>query len=128
MGNLFKTAVLLAALTALLLLIGDYVGGAQGMVVAFLFALVINFGSYWFSDRIVLAMYGAQPVDEAAAPEVYRIVRRLATRSGLPMPRVYIIAEDTPNAFATGRNPAHAAVAVTQGILRILSEEELEGV
>jgi heat shock protein HtpX len=128
MGNLFKTAVLLAALTALLLLIGDYLGGAQGMVVAFLFALVINFGSYWFSDRIVLAMYGAQPVDEGAAPELYRIVRRLATRAGLPMPKVYIMPQDTPNAFATGRNPTHAAVAVTQGIMRILSEEELEGV
>jgi heat shock protein HtpX len=128
MGNLFKTAVLLAALTALLLLIGDFLGGAQGMVVAFLFALLINFGSYWFSDRIVLAMYGAQPVDEAAAPEIYRVVRTLTTRAGLPMPRVYIIPEDTPNAFATGRNPSHAAVAVTQGILRILSEDELEGV
>ena len=128
MGNMFKTAVLLAALTALLLLIGDFLGGAQGMVVAFLFALLINFGSYWFSDRIVLAMYGAQPVDEAAAPEIYRVVRTLTSRAGLPMPRVYIIPEDTPNAFATGRNPAHAAVAVTQGILRVLSEDELEGV
>jgi heat shock protein HtpX len=128
MGNMFKTAVLLAALTALLLLIGDFLGGAQGMVVAFVFALLINFGSYWFSDRIVLAMYGAQPVDEAAAPEIYRVVRTLTSRAGLPMPRVYIIPEDTPNAFATGRNPAHAAVAVTQGILRVLSEDELEGV
>jgi heat shock protein HtpX len=128
MGNLFKTAVLLAALTALLLLIGDFLGGAQGMVVAFVFALLINFGSYWFSDRIVLAMYGAQPVDEAAAPEIYRVVRTLTTRASLPMPRVYIIPEDTPNAFATGRSPSHAAVAVTQGILRVLSEDELEGV
>jgi heat shock protein HtpX len=128
MGNMFKTAVLLAALTALLLLIGDFLGGAQGMVVAFVFALLINFGSYWFSDRIVLAMYGAQPVDEAAAPEIYRVVRTLTSRAGLPMPRVYIIPEDTPNAFATGRNPTHAAVAVTQGILRVLSEDELEGV
>ncbi len=128
MGNMFKTAVLLAALTALLLLIGDFLGGAQGMVVAFVFALLINFGSYWFSDRIVLAMYGAQPVDEAAAPEIYRVVHTLTSRAGLPMPRVYIIPEDTPNAFATGRNPAHAAVAVTQGILRVLSEDELEGV
>lgn len=128
MGNMFKTAVLLAALTALLLLIGDFLGGAQGMVVAFGFALLINFGSYWFSDRIVLAMYGAQPVDEATAPEIYRVIRTLTSRAGLPMPRVYIIPEDTPNAFATGRNPAHAAVAVTQGILRVLSEDELEGV
>ncbi len=128
MGNMFKTAVLLAALTALLLLIGDFLGGAQGMAVAFFFALLINFGSYWFSDRIVLAMYGAQPVDEAAAPEIYRVIRTLTSRAGLPMPRVYIIPEDTPNAFATGRNPTHAAVAVTQGILRVLSEDELEGV
>jgi len=128
MSNLFKTAVLLAALTALLVLIGDFVGGAQGMVVAFLFALAINFASYWFSDPIVLAMYRAQPVDEAAAPEIYRIVRSLTSRAGLPMPRVYVIAEDTPNAFATGRNPEHAAVAVTEGILRVLSEDELEGV
>lgn len=128
MSNLLKTAVLLAALTALLVLIGDFLGGAQGMVVAFLFALAINFASYWFSDRIVLAMYRAQPVDEAAAPEIYRIVRRLTSRAGLPMPRVYVIAEDTPNALATGRNPEHAAVAVTEGILRVLSEDELEGV
>src|SRR6266542_2521060 len=127
MGNMLKTAVLLAALTALLVLIGDFLGGAQGMVVAFVFALLINFGSYWFSDRIVLAMYGAQPVDEAAAPEIYRVVRTLTTRAGLPMPRVYVIPEDTPNAFATGRNPSHAAVAVTQGILRILSEDEDSG-
>src|SRR5713226_8071892 len=128
MGNMFKTAVLLAALTALLLLIGDFLGGAQGMVVAFLFALLLNFGSYGFCDRIVLAMCGAQPVDEAAAPEIYRVVRTLTSRAGRRMPRVYIIPEDTPNAFATGRNPAHAAVAVTQGILRVLSEDELEGV
>src|SRR6266542_391453 len=127
MGNMLKTAVLLAALTALLVLIGDFLGGAQGMVVAFVFALLINFGSYWFSDRIVLAMYGAQPVDEAAAPEIYRVVRTLTTRAGLPMPRVYVIPEDTPNAFATGRNPSHAAVAVTQGILRILSDDEDSG-
>jgi heat shock protein HtpX len=128
MSNLLKTAVLLAALTALLVLIGDFLGGAQGMVVAFVFALAINFASYWFSDRIVLAMYRAQPVDEAAAPDLYRIVRSLTSRAGLPMPRIYVIAEDTPNAFATGRNPEHAAVAVTEGTLRVLSEDELEGV
>jgi len=128
MSNLLKTAVLLAALTALLVLIGDFLGGAQGMVVAFVFALAINFASYWFSDRIVLAMYRAQPVDEAAAPDLYRIVRTLTSRAGLPMPRVYVIAEDTPNAFATGRTPEHAAVAVTEGTLRVLSEDELEGV
>src|SRR3990167_1074943 len=128
MSNLLKTAVLLAALTALLVLIGDFLGGAEGMVGAFVFALAINFASYWFSDRIVLAMYRAQPVDEAAAPDLYRIVRSLTSRAGLPMPRVYVIAEDTPNAFATGRNPEHAAVAVTEGTLRVLSEDELEGV
>jgi heat shock protein HtpX len=98
------------------------------MVMAFVLALVMNFGSYWFSDKIVLAMYRAQPVDEAAAPGLYRIVRTLATRAGIPMPKVYIIPGEAPNAFATGRNPQHAAIAVTEGILRIMSEEELEGV
>lgn len=128
MGNFAKTAVLLAALTALLVLIGDLVGGAQGMAVFFGLALVMNFASYWFSDRIVLAMYRAQPADEAAAPELHRIVRTLATRAGLPMPRIYVIPADTPNAFATGRSPEHAAVAVTEGILRVMSSDELEGV
>lgn len=128
MGNLVKTGVLLAALTVLLVLIGGALGGEQGMVVAFALAMVMNFGSYWFSDRIVLAMYRAQPVDEAQAPGLYRIVRTLATRAGIPMPRVYLLPSDTPNAFATGRNPQHAAVAVTEGILRVMSEEELEGV
>ena len=128
MGNLVKTGVLLAALTVLLVLIGGALGGEQGMVVAFALAMVMNFGSYWFSDRIVLAMYRAQPVDEAQAPGLYRIVRTLATRAGIPMPRVYILPSEAPNAFATGRNPQHAAVAVTEGILRVLSEEELEGV
>lgn len=128
MGNLVKTGVLLAALTVLLVLIGGALGGQQGMVVAFALATVMNFGSYWFSDRIVLAMYRAQPVDEAQAPGLYRIVRTLATRAGIPMPRVYLLPTDAPNAFATGRNPQHAAVAVTEGILRVMSEEELEGV
>jgi len=128
MGNLVKTGVLLAALTVLLVLIGGALGGQQGMVVAFALAMVMNFGSYWFSDRIVLAMYRAQPVDEAQAPGLYRIVRTLATRAGIPMPRVYILPSEAPNAFATGRNPQHAAVAVTEGILRVMSEEELEGV
>ena len=128
MGNLVKTGVLLAALTVLLVLIGGALGGEQVMVVAFALAMVMNFGSYWFSDRIVLAMYRAQPVDEAQAPGLYRIVRTLATRAGIPMPRVYILPSEAPNAFATGRNPQHAAVAVTEGILRVLSEEELEGV
>jgi heat shock protein HtpX len=128
MGNLVKTGVLLAALTVLLVLIGGALGGQQGMIMAFLMAMVMNFGSYWFSDRIVLAMYRAQPVDEAQAPGLYRIIRTLATRAGIPMPRVYILPDETPNAFATGRNPQHAAVAVTEGIMRIMSEEELEGV
>ncbi len=128
MGNLVKTGVLLAALTVLLVLIGGALGGQHGMLLAFVLAMVMNFGSYWFSDRIVLSMYGAQPVDEAQAPALYRIVRTLATRAGMPMPRVYVIAQETPNAFATGRSPQHAAVAVTEGILRVMSEEELEGV
>jgi heat shock protein HtpX len=112
----------------LLVLIGGALGGQQGMILAFVMAMVMNFGSYWFSDRIVLAMYRAQPVDEAQAPGLYRIVRTLATRAGIPMPRIYILPDETPNAFATGRNPQHAAVAVTDGIMRIMSEEELEGV
>ena len=128
MGNLFKTAVLLAALTSLVVLIGQAIGGQQGMLIAFVLAIVMNFGSYWFSDRIVLAMYGAQPIEEAQAPGLYRMVRRLTTQAGIPMPRVYLIPNDTPNAFATGRNPQHAAVAVTEGIMRMLDDEELEGV
>lgn len=128
MSNMFKTALLLAILTALLVLVGGAIGGQQGMLIAFLFALAINFASYWFSDRIVLAMYGAQPIEESEAPGLYRIVRTLATRAGIPMPRVYLIPSETPNAFATGRNPQHAAVAVTEGILRLLDEAELEGV
>jgi heat shock protein HtpX len=128
MSNIFKTGLLLAVLTALLVLIGGAFGGRQGMIVAFFFAVVMNFFSYWFSDKIVLAMYQAKPVDEASAPRLYGIVRRLATRAGIPMPRVYLIPTDTPNAFATGRDPAHAVIAVTEGIMRILDEEELEGV
>lgn len=128
MGNLVKTGVLLAALTVLLVLIGGALGGQQGMILAFVMAMVMNFGSYWFSDRIVLAMYRAQPVDEAQAPGLYRIVRTLATRAGIPMPRIYLLPDETPNAFATGRNPQHAAIAVTDGIMRVMSEEELEGV
>ncbi len=128
MSNTLKTTALLAALTVLFILIGGMVGGEQGMVMAFLFAGLMNFASYWWSDRIVLWMYGAQEVSEAEAPEFHALVRRLAQRAGLPMPRVFIIPTDTPNAFATGRNPDHAAVAATQGILRILSPDELEGV
>ena len=128
MSNMFKTALLLAVLTALLVLIGGAIGGQQGMLVAFFFALVMNLATYWFSDKIVLAMYGAQPIEETQAPALYRIVRTLATRAQIPMPRVYLIPSEAPNAFATGRNPQHAAVAVTEGIMRILDAEELEGV
>lgn len=128
MSNIFKTALLLGALTALLVLIGGALGGQQGMLVAFFFALVMNFASYWFSDKMVLAMYGAQPIEESRAPTLHRIVRTLATRAAIPMPRLYLIPGETPNAFATGRNPQHAAVAVTEGTMRILDEEELEGV
>src|SRR5512145_2194603 len=128
MGNVFKTALLLAVLTALFLLIGKAVGGEQGMVMAFGLAVVMNVGAYWFSDKIVLRMYGAREVSEADAPGLHGIVRRLSIAAGTPMPKVYIIPNDSPNAFATGRNPAHAAVAVTEGIVRILSPEELEGV
>jgi heat shock protein HtpX len=126
MPNGLKTALLLGALSGLLLLIGDLLGGSQGIMIALIFAAVMNIGSYWFSDKIVLRMYGAQPV----GPEhpLYRITERLAQQAGLPMPRVYIIADPSPNAFATGRNPEHAAVAATEGIMRILSEPELEGV
>ena len=128
MSNVFKTGLLLAVLTVMLVLIGGAVGGRQGMLIAFFVALVMNFVSYWFSDKMVLAAYGAQPIEEAAAPRLYAIVHRLATRAGIPMPRVYLIPSETPNAFATGRNPEHAVVAVTEGIMRILDEEELEGV
>jgi len=127
-SNVLKTGLLLAVLTAMLVLAGGAIGGQRGMLVAFFVALAMNFFSYWFSDRIVLAMYGARPVDEAQAPQLYAMVRRLAQRAGIPVPKIYVIATDTPNAFATGRNPQHAAVAVTEGIMRILDDEELEGV
>jgi heat shock protein HtpX len=128
MSNTLKTTALLAALTVLFVLIGGMLGGEQGMVMAFLFAGVMNFASYWWSDRIVLWMYGAQEVTEAQAPQFHALIRRLAQGAGLPMPRLFIIPTDTPNAFATGRNPQHAAVAATEGILRILTPDELEGV
>src|SRR3989475_4236942 len=128
MSNIFKTGLLMAFLTAMLVLLGGAIGGQQGMMIAFFLALAMNFVSYWFSDKIVLAAYGARPIDEAAAPRLYAIVHRLATRADIPMPRVYLIPSETPNAFATGRNPQHAVVAVTEGIMRILDEEELEGV
>jgi len=126
--NTLKTGLLLGALTGLLMLIGGWFGGQNGVVIAFLFAMAMNFGSYWFSDKIVLRMYHAQPVSESEAPELYRMVKDLALRASMPMPRVYIIPEETPNAFATGRNEQHAVVAVTEGLLRILSRDELEGV
>ncbi|MDI6776628.1 MAG: zinc metalloprotease HtpX [Syntrophales bacterium] len=126
--NTIKTALLLGALTGLLMLIGGYFGGQQGVIIAFIFAMVMNFGSYWFSDKIVLRMYRAQEVSEGQTPELYSIVKDLALKASLPMPRVYIVPGDAPNAFATGRNENHAVVAVTEGILRILNREELEGV
>jgi len=128
MTNVLRTTVLLAALTALFLVIGAALGGNQGMVIAFIFALAMNAASYWFSDKIVLTMYGAREVSLHEAPELYRLVQRLAQRAGIPMPRVYLIASDSPNAFATGRNPQHGAVAVTEGIMRLLDEQELAGV
>jgi len=128
MFNMLKTAVLMAAITALFMAIGSLLGGQQGMVIALIVALGMNFFSYWFSDKLVLKMYNAQEVDETSAPQFYRMVRELAGRAGLPMPRVYLIQEDAPNAFATGRNPENAAVAATTGILRVLSERELRGV
>jgi heat shock protein HtpX len=128
MSNIFKTALLMAGLAILLMFIGGLVGGRQGVIVAFIFSLVMNFFSYWFSDKIVLSLYGAREVGPQEAPELYDIVRNLAVKAGLPMPRVYIIPSDTPNAFATGRNPDHAVVAATEGILRILNRQELEGV
>ena len=126
MPNGLKTALLLGALSGLLLLIGEMLGGAQGLMIGFVMAGVMNFGSYWFSDKIVLKMYGAKQVD--AGHPLYRITANLAQRGGLPMPKVYVIPQDSPNAFATGRNPDHAAVAATEGIMRILDEHELEGV
>jgi heat shock protein HtpX len=128
MLNRTKTLVLLATLTALFLFVGQAMGGGGGLLFAGIFAAAMNLGAYWFSDKIVLRMYNAQEVGPTEAPELFGMVQSLATRAGLPMPRVYVIPEDAPNAFATGRNPKHAAVAVTDGILRMLSRDELEGV
>jgi heat shock protein HtpX len=128
MFNLMKTAILMAAITALFMALGSMLGGQQGMMLALIVALGMNFFSYWFSDKMVLKMYNAQEVDETSAPQFYRMVQELAQRAQLPMPRVYLINEDAPNAFATGRNPEHAAVAATTGILQVLSERELRGV
>jgi heat shock protein HtpX len=128
MSNMLKTTLLLALLTGLIMWIGDYLGGSQGLVIAFVFAAVMNFGSYWFSDKLVLSMYRARPVGMNEAPDLYRIVQNLATRAHMPMPKLYVIPSDAANAFATGRNPEHAAVAVTEGIMRLMSWDELEGV
>ncbi|WP_348756197.1 zinc metalloprotease HtpX [uncultured Aquincola sp.] len=128
MFNLLKTAVLMAAITALFVAIGGLIGGRSGMTIALIVALGMNFFSYWFSDKLVLKMYNAREVDESTAPQFYRMVAELAQRAQLPMPRVYLIEEDAPNAFATGRNPDNAAVAATTGILRVLSDRELRGV
>src|SRR5271155_457704 len=128
MGNTFKTAFLLTALTLLLMFFGRYFGGQNGMALALAFAAVMNFVSYFYSDKIALAMYRAQPVTREQLPRAYEIVERLTQKIGIPMPKIYVIPTESPNAFATGRNPSHASVAVTHGILGLLNDEELEGV
>ncbi|SRR6266481_1591214 len=126
--NTLKTAFLLTLLTLLMIGIGEYFGGQSGMTYALIFAVIMNFGSYFLSDKIALSMNGARPVTREQLPRAYEIVERLTQHAGLPMPRIYVIPTESPNAFATGRNPQHAAVAVTEGILRLLDDEELEGV
>lgn len=126
--NGFKTAVLMTLMMVLFLLVGNLLGGQQGMMMAFLFSFAMNFGAYWFSDKIVLKMYKAQQVTRESAPQLFEIVEKLATNAGLPMPKVYIMNNPTPNAFATGRNPKNGAVAVTTGIMKMLNRDELEGV
>lgn len=126
--NTLKTTILLASLTGLLVVFGNLLGGSQGATIALLIAGIMNFASYWFSDKIVLSMYRAQQVGPTEAPQLYRVVQRICEKNNLPMPKVYIIDNQSPNAFATGRSPTHASVAATTGILRILSEDELEGV
>ena len=128
MGNMFKTAFLLTALTLLLMFFGRYFGGENGMFLALAFAAVMNFVSYFYSDKIALAMYRAQPVTREELPRAYAAVERLTQKIGIPMPKIYVIPTESPNAFATGRNPSHASVAVTHGILGLLNDEELEGV
>jgi heat shock protein HtpX len=126
--NVLKTTFLMIVMTAILVLIGKLIGGATGMIIALAFALALNFFSYWFSDKIVLAMYGAKAVSQKEAPKLHRIVNGLSTKLGLPVPRIFIIPTDTPNAFATGRNPSHAVVAATRGLLHMLDDDELEAV
>jgi heat shock protein HtpX len=128
MGNWFKTTLLLGALTALIVLIGRLLGGQQGMIFAFILALGMNFFSYWYSDKIVLKMYRAREVTTQENPGLYDMVGHIANRAELPMPRIYIIPEDSPNAFATGRDPEHAVVAVTEGLLKLMDSKEIEGV
>jgi heat shock protein HtpX len=127
-GNWLKTAILMAGILALFAAVGGAIGGAQGMLIAFLLGAGMNFFAYWFSDKMVLRMYNAQEVDAASSPYLYNMVKELAQRAQIPMPRVYLIDEAQPNAFATGRNPDHAAVAATTGILQLLSARELRGV
>jgi heat shock protein HtpX len=126
--NKVKTVGLMVLLVALLMLVGQWLGGERGLFIAFAFSMLMNFGMYWFSDKIVLMSYGARQVSEEDAPRLYSIVRKLAHQAELPLPKIYIIPGETPNAFATGRNPDHAAVAATEGILRMLSDDEIEGV
>ncbi len=126
--NTLKSTFLLVALTLFLLFIGDYFGGRNGIVLAFVFSVIFNFGTYFFSDKLALAMYRAQPVTREQLPRIYQVVERLSAKQGLPMPKIYVIPSESPNAFATGRNPKHASVAVTHGILQLLDDEELEGV
>jgi heat shock protein HtpX len=126
--NTFRVGLLLVALTALFVLIGNWLGGSTGMVIALVLALAMNLGSYWFSDKIVLRMTGAQPVAREQAPGLYAMTERLAQRAGIPMPRLYVVPDPSPNAFATGRNPQHGVVAVNQGLLNMLNEREVEGV
>jgi heat shock protein HtpX len=126
--NAIKTTILLTALTLILVLAGEYFGGTNGALIAFVIAAVTNFFSYFYSDKIALAVYGAQPVTREELPRAYDVVERLTRRAGLPMPKIYVIATESPNAFATGRNPEHASVAVTHGILALLNDDELEGV
>src|SRR5947199_4046084 len=128
MGNALKTTFLLTLMTLLLLFAGEAIGGQRGMATALIIAAIMNFVSYFYSDKIALAMYRAQPVTREELPRVYSVVERMTQRIGLPMPKIYVIPSDSPNAFATGRNPKHASVAVTQGILDLLNDEELEGV
>ncbi|MBI3247957.1 MAG: zinc metalloprotease HtpX [Deltaproteobacteria bacterium] len=125
---MLRTTVLLGALTGIIMAMGQWLGGMHGMTIAFVIAVVMNFGSYWFSDKIVLAAYSAREVTEAEAPMLYRIVHNLTLKARMPMPRVYLIPQDSPNAFATGRNPQHAAVAVTEGLMRLMNEREITGV